>query len=76
MTLKQIENIIKNEILKIKGENYNYKYINNDIVYIALANADYNTKQITKDLLLDVISIYFKEEKRKQEEYYSSVLPF
>ncbi len=76
MTLKQIENIIKNEILKIKGENYNYKYISNDIVYIALANADYNTKQITKDLLLDVISIYFKEEKRKQEEYYSSVLPF
>ena len=76
MTLKQIENTIKKEILKIKGKNYNYKYISNDIIYVALDNVDYNTKQITKDLLLDVISIYFKEEKRKQEEYYSSVLPF
>lgn len=76
MTLKQIENTIKKEILKIKGKNYNYKYISNDIIYIALHNVDYNTKQITKDLLLDIISVYFKEEKRKQEEYYYSITPF
>ena len=35
MKLQQVENIIKNEILRIKGNNYNYKYISNDILYIA-----------------------------------------
>ena len=70
MKLQQVENIIKNEILRIKGNNYNYKYISNDILYIALDNVDYDKKQITKDLIIKVIDLYFKrekEEKRKKE---------
>ena len=63
MKLQQIENIIKNEILRIKGNNYNYKYISNDILYITLDNVDYDKKQITKDLIIKVIDLYFKREE-------------
>lgn len=79
MKLQQIENIIKNEILRIKGNNYNYKYISNDILYITLDNVDYNKKQITKDLIIKVINLYFKreeEEKRKKELITIDNLPF
>ena len=79
MKLQQIENIIKNEILRIKGSNYNYKYISNDILYITLDNVDYNKKQITKDLIIKVIDLYFKreeEEKRKKELLIIDDLPF
>lgn len=79
MKLQQIENIIKNEILRIKGSNYNYKYISNDILYITLDNVDYNKKQITKDLIIKVIDLYFKreeEEKRKKELITIDNLPF
>ena len=68
MKLQQIENIIKNEILRIKGSNYNYKYISNDILYIALDNVDYNTKEITKDLIIKVINLYLKREEEKKKE--------
>ena len=69
MKLQQVENIIKNEILRIKGNNYNYKYISNDILYITLDNVDYNAKEITKDLIIKVIDLYLKrEEKRKEEQ--------
>ena len=64
MKLQQIENIIKNEILRIKGSNYNYKYISNDILYIALDNVDYNAKEITKDLIIKVIDLYLKKEEQ------------
>ena len=63
MKLQQVENIIKNEILRIKGNNYNYKYISNDILYITLDNVDYDKKQITKDLIIKVIDLYFKREE-------------
>ena len=79
MKLQQIENIIKNEILRIKGNNYNYKYISNDILYITLDNVDYNKKQITKDLIIKVIDLYFKreeEEKRKNQLITIDNLPF
>ena len=79
MKLQQIENIIKNEILRIKGNKYNYKYISNDILYITLDNVDYNKKQITKDLIIKVIDLYFKreeEEKRKKELITIDNLPF
>ena len=78
MKLQQIENIIKNEILRIKGSNYNYKYISNDILYITLDNVDYNKKQITKDLIIKVIDLYFKreEEKRIKELITIDDLPF
>ena len=79
MKLQQIENIIKNEILRIKGNTYNYKYISNDILYITLDNVDYNKKQITKDLIIKVINLYFKreeEEKRKKELITIDNLPF
>ena len=79
MKLQQIENIIKNEVLRIKGSNYNYKYISNDILYITLDNVDYNKKQITKDLIIKVIDLYFKreeEEKRKKELITIDNLPF
>lgn len=79
MKLQQIENIIKNEILRIKGSNYNYKYISNDILYITLDNVDYNKKQITKDLIIKVIDLYFKreeEEKRKNQLITIDNLPF
>ena len=79
MKLQQVENIIKNEILRIKGNNYNYKYISNDILYITLDNVDYNKKQITKDLIIKVIDLYFKreeEEKRKKELITIDNLPF
>lgn len=79
MKLQQIENIIKNEILRIKGNKYNYKYISNDILYITLDNVDYNKKQITKDLIIKVIDLYFKreeEEKRKKELLIIDDLPF
>ena len=79
MKLQQIENIIKNEILRIKGSNYNYKYISNDILYITLDNVDYDKKQITKDLIIKVIDLYFKreeEEKRKKELITIDNLPF
>ena len=68
MKLQQIENIIKNEILKRKGNKYNYKFIINDILYIALDNVDYNIKEVTKDLIIRVIDIYFKREKKKKKE--------
>ena len=68
MKLQQIENIIKNEILRIKGSNYNYKYISNDILYITLDNVDYNAKEITKDLIIRVIDLYFKREEKKKKE--------
>ena len=68
MKLQQIENIIKNEILKVKGNNYNYKYISNDILYIALDNVDYNAKEITKDLIIKVIDLYLKREEQRKEE--------
>lgn len=79
MKLQQIENIIKNEVLRIKGSNYNYKYISNDILYITLDNVDYDKKQITKDLIIKVINLYFKreeEEKRKKELITIDNLPF
>ena len=79
MKLQQVENIIKNEILRIKGNNYNYKYISNDIIYIALDNVDYDTKQITKDLIIKVIDLYFKreeEEKIKKQLITIDNLPF
>lgn len=79
MKLQQIENIIKNEILRIKGNNYNYKYISNDILYITLDNVDYDKKQITKDLIIKVIDLYFKreeEEKRKNQLIIIDDLPF
>ena len=79
MKLQQVENIIKNEILRIKGNNYNYKYISNDILYITLDNVDYDKKQITKDLIIKVIDLYFKrekEEKRKKELIIIDDLPF
>lgn len=79
MKLQQIENIIKNEILRIKGNNYNYKYISNDILYITLENVDYDKKQITKDLIIKVIDLYFKreeEEKRKNQLIIIDDLPF
>lgn len=79
MKLQQVENIIKNEILRIKGNNYNYKYISNDILYITLDNVDYDKKQITKDLIIKVIDLYFKreeEEKRKKELITIDNLPF
>lgn len=79
MKLQQIENIIKNEILRIKGNNYNYKYISNDILYITLDNVDYDKKQITKDLIIKVIDLYFKreeEEKRKNQLITIDNLPF
>ena len=80
MKLQQIENIIKNEILRIKGSNYNYKYISNDILYITLDNVDYNAKEITKDLIIKVIDLYLKreEEKKKEQSNYSDIdnLPF
>lgn len=66
MKLQQIENIIKNEILRIKGNKYNYKYISNDILYITLDNVDYNKKQITKDLIIKVIDLYFKREEEEK----------
>ena len=68
MKLQQIENIIKNEILKVKGNNYNYKYISNDILYIALDNVDYNAKEITKDLIIKVIDLYLKREEQRKEK--------
>lgn len=68
MKLQQIENIIKNEILRIKGSKYNYKYISNDILYIALDNVDYNAKEITKDLIIKVINLYLKREEQRKEE--------
>lgn len=68
MKLQQIENIIKNEILKRKGNKYNYKYISNDILYIALDNVDYNAKEITKDLIIKVIDLYLKREEQRKEE--------
>ena len=68
MKLQQIENIIKNEILRIKGSNYNYKYISNDILYITLDNVDYNAKEITKDLIIKVIDLYLKREEQRKEE--------
>lgn len=79
MKLQQVENIIKNEILRIKGNNYNYKYISNDILYIALDNVDYDKKQITKDLIIKVIDLYFKreeEEKIKKQLITIDNLPF
>ena len=79
MKLQQVENIIKNEILIIKGNNYNYKYISNDILYITLDNVDYDKKQITKDLIIKVIDLYFKreeEEKRKNQLITIDNLPF
>ena len=80
MKLQQIENIIKNEILRIKGSNYNYKYISNDILYIALDNVDYNIKEVTKDLIIRVIDLYLKreEEKKKEQSNYLDIdnLPF
>ena len=79
MKLQQIENIIKNEILRIKGNNYNYKYISNDILYITLDNVDYDKKQITKDLIIKVIDLYLKreeEEKRKNQLITIDDLPF
>lgn len=79
MKLQQVENIIKNEILRIKGNNYNYKYISNDILYITLDNVDYDKKQITKDLIIKVIDLYFKreeEEKRKNQLITIDNLPF
>jgi hypothetical protein len=79
MKLQQIENIIKNEILKIKGKKYNYEYISNDILYIVLDNIDYDKKQITKDLIIKVINLYFKreeEEKRKNQLTIIDDLPF
>lgn len=79
MKLQQVENIIKNEILRIKGNNYNYKYISNDILYITLDNVDYDKKQITKDLIIKVIDLYFKreeEEKRKKQLITIDNLPF
>ena len=66
MKLQQVENIIKNEILRIKGNNYNYKYISNDILYITLDNVDYDKKQITKDLIIKVIDLYFKREEEEK----------
>lgn len=68
MKLQQIENIIKNEILRIKGSNYNYKYISNDILYITLDNVDYNVKEITKDLIIKVIDLYLKREEQRKEK--------
>ena len=68
MKLQQIENIIKNEILRIKGSNYNYKYISNDILYITLDNVDYNAKEITKDLIIKVIDLYLKREAQRKEK--------
>ena len=68
MKLQQIENIIKNEILRIKGSNYNYKYISNDILYITLDNVDYNAKEITKDLIIKVIDLYLKREEQRKEK--------
>ena len=80
MKLQQIENIIKNEILKRKGSKYNYKYISNDILYIALDNVDYNAKEITKDLIIKVIDLYLKREEQRKEEQsnplYIDNLPF
>lgn len=80
MKLQQIENIIKNEILRIKGSNYNYKYISNDILYITLDNVDYNAKEITKDLIIKVIDLYLKREEKRKEEQSSPLdidnLPF
>ena len=79
MKLQQVENIIKNEILRIKGNNYNYKYISNDILYITLDNVDYDKKQITTDLIIKVIDLYFKreeEEKRKNQLITIDNLPF
>lgn len=68
MKLQQIENIIKNEILKRKGNKYNYKFISNNILYIALDNVDYNAKEITKDLIIKVIDLYLKREEQRKEE--------
>lgn len=68
MKLQQIDNIIKNEILRIKGSNYNYKYISNDILYITLDNVDYNAKEITKDLIIKVIDLYLKREEQRKEK--------
>ena len=80
MKLQQVENIIKNEILRIKGNNYNYKYISNDILYITLDNVDYNAKEITKDLIIKVIDLYLKREEKRKEEQSSPLdidnLPF
>ena len=80
MKLQQIENIIKNEILRIKGSNYNYKYISNDILYITLDNVDYNAKEITKDLIIKAIDLYLKREEKRKEEQSSPLdidnLPF
>ena len=80
MKVQQIENIIKNEILKRKGNKYNYKFISNDILYIALDNVDYNIKEVTKDLIIRVIDLYFKreEEKKKEQSNYLDIdnLPF
>ena len=65
--LKQVENIIKNEVLKIKGNNYNYKFVMNEILYCALDEVDYNSKQITENLLLETTKLYFEiQDKEKQ----------
>ena len=67
MKLKQVENIIKNEVLKIKGNNYNYEFVMNEILYCALDEVDYNSKQITENLLLEITKLYFEiQDKEKQ----------
>ena len=80
MKLQQAENIIKREILKRKGEKYNYKYISTDILFIALDNVGYNYKELTKDLIIRGIDLYLKreEEKKKEQSNYLDIdnLPF
>ena len=67
MKLKQVENIIKNEVLKIKGNNYNYEFVMNEILYCVLDEVDYNSKQITENLLLETTKLYFEiQDKEKQ----------
>lgn len=78
MKLQQAENIIKREILKRKGEKYNYKYISTDILFIALDNVGYNYKELTKDLIIKVVDLYLKREEEEKKKYVNSIdfLPF
>lgn len=79
MKLEQVERIIKNEILNIKSNKYNYSYDLNVILYAALDKVDYNKNKINKDLLIRVTHIYFKNKDLKTKEKQDQIvddLPF